>query len=80
MATVSTRGLADKVIAFEPRLPMWKLETPDAVPLGFANKIGLGLDPAGVAGIPEHTALVASALSPMVGLSIKPYGRRMIGA
>jgi monoamine oxidase len=43
IVTVSTNVLADEVIAFDPPLPAWKLETAASVPLGRANKVAFAI-------------------------------------
>ena len=76
--TVSTNVLAEQKITFTPSLPSWKVEAAAAVPLGTANKVVFGLDPATSPIRDSFSALVPFAGSGLTSLQFRPYERDLI--
>ena len=77
IVTASTDVLASDLIQFDPPLPIWKQESFAAVPLGRANKVGLRLEEAALAGIEEQNIAVQIRPGAMIGLRLCPFGRSL---
>lgn len=76
VVTVSTTVLADEVIAFDPPLPVWKLEAAHATPLGAANKIGLAIDGRRLGVEADTSVAIATTTNPAAGIAfqLRPFG------